>query len=243
MLLLFLYLILILLQIGKPLLNKHLVDKQVSRIACGSLFNMVLSTDKKSVYSWGVNDEGELVFIFFIFLIIQARDGEETIPDLIKKGELKKKDTIEVIDAGDCHAAILSDKGKVYCWGTYRDSRGILGWSKDMKKQEQPTEIKFPRGTVITRVCCGENHTLALASDYTCYGWGCGEQGQLVSHMKESMRKRALVPHVIAFYEGRKKRKIQTMWAGGMHSLFLLDNGQLYRIDNELILQNGLWFK
>ena len=29
-----------------------------------------------------------------------------------KKGELKKKDTIEVIDAGDCHAAILSDKGK-----------------------------------------------------------------------------------------------------------------------------------
>ena len=59
---------------------------------------MVLSTDKKSVYSWGVNDEGELVFIFFIFLIIQARDGEETIPDLIKKGVLVQKEVKDVKD-------------------------------------------------------------------------------------------------------------------------------------------------
>lgn len=49
------------LQIGKPLLHQKATDLKVSRIACGSLFNFVVSEDRKSLYSWGVNDEGELV--------------------------------------------------------------------------------------------------------------------------------------------------------------------------------------
>ena len=145
----------------------------------------------------------------------------------MKRGQISKKDSITAIDAGDCHGIILTQLGKVYCWGTYRDSRGILGWSSDVKKQEVPTEVVFPKGTRIQRVCCGENHTLALSSDHKLYGWGSDEQGQLVFHMKESMRKHALKPHAICFYDGRKKAKVETMWAGGMHSLFLLENGKL----------------
>lgn len=148
----------------------------------------------------------------------------------MKHGAISKKEVIETIDAGDCHGTILTETGKVFCWGTYRDSRGILGWSSSVKKQEVPTEVVFPRGTRITRICCGENHTLALASDQTVYGWGSDEQGQLVFHMKESMRKHALKPHTIAFMDGRKRRKVVTMWAGGMHSMFVLDNGHVYVI-------------
>lgn len=142
-------------------------------------------------------------------------------------GELPKDDEIDQIAAGACHVAILTRSGKVYCWGTYRDSKGILGWSSAMKKQLNPTHIHFPRGVIITSICCGENHTLALAKDGVVYGWGCDEQGQLMFHMPESMKRRALVPHALSFKEGRRRMRVSAMWAGGMHSMVLLENGHL----------------
>ena len=39
----------------------------VSRVACGSLFNFVVSKDCQSLYSWGVNDEGELVSFSYYY--------------------------------------------------------------------------------------------------------------------------------------------------------------------------------
>ena len=201
---------------GKPFLHEVATEKKIARMASGGLFNIVVSNDKKSIYSWGVNDEGQL-----------GRDGEETTPEVVKKGEMKKGDEVEMLAAGDCHAVVVTASGKVYCWGTYRDSRGILGYNYRMRQQDMPTEIKFPKGTKVVRVSCGENHTLVMTSDHEVYGWGCAEQGQLVFHMKESMRKRALTPHPIAFYEGRKKVRVENMWAGGMHSLFVLENGHV----------------
>lgn len=176
---------------------------------------MIVSQDRKHLYSWGCNDECQL-----------GRDGEEETPLPIAL-KLDEDDVIDQVVAGSCHTAVRTEQGKVYCWGTYRDSKGILGWSGEVKKQEKPTPIHFPRGVSIVDMCCGENHTLALAKDGTLYGWGSDEQGQLVFHMPESMKKRALVPHTICFREGRKRVPVKKMWAGGMHSVVLLENGHV----------------
>lgn len=143
------------------------------------------------------------------------------------RGQIPKDEVIEQVASGSCHVVVRTLSGKVYAWGTYRDSKGTLGWSREVKKQRKPAEIHFPRGTVITSLCCGENHTLALAKDGTLYGWGCDEQGQLLFHMPEAMKEHALTPHAIAFKEGRRRFKAKAMWAGGMHSLVLLENGSL----------------
>lgn len=177
---------------------------------------MIVSSNRKSLYSWGCNDECQL-----------GREGEEETPLPIEL-ELEDGETIEQLITGSCHAAVRTSQGRVFCWGTYRDSKGILGWSNDVKKQATPTAIHFPRGVEIADVCCGENHTLALAKDGTLYGWGSDEQGQLVFHMPEAMKKRALVPHAICFREGRKRVRVAKMWAGGMHSLVLLENGHVW---------------
>lgn len=145
----------------------------------------------------------------------------------MNRGQLPADDPIEQVATGACHVVVLTKSGSVYYWGTYRDSKGILGWSTNVKKQDKPTKIAFPRGVVITSVCCGENHTLALAKDGTLYGWGCDEQGQLEFRMPESMKRRALTPHALCFREGRNRIPVKAVWAGGMHSMVLLENGHL----------------
>ena len=157
----------------------------------------------------------------------QGREGEELHPLPVNVGELPKDDPIDQIAAGACHVVILTLSGKVYCWGTYRDSKGILGWNETVQKQLNPTQIHFPRGVIITSISCGENHSLALAKDGIVYGWGCDEQGQLMFHMPEAMKRRALVPHALSFREGRRRMRARAIWAGGMHSMVLLENGHL----------------
>lgn len=179
---------------------------------------MVVASDRKHLFSWGCNDECQL-----------GREGEEETPLPVPLA-LEADETIEQLITGSCHAAVRTSQGRVFCWGTYRDSKGILGWSNDVKKQATPTAIHFPRGVAIADVCCGENHTLALAKDGALYGWGSDEQGQLVFHMPEAMKKRALVPHAICFREGRKRVPVKKMWAGGMHSLVLLENGHVWAV-------------
>lgn len=158
---------------------------------------------------------------------LQGREGDELTPLPVSRGQLPADDPIEQVATGACHVVVLTKSGSVYCWGTYRDSKGILGWNTSVKKQDKPTKIVFPRGVVITSVCCGENHTLALAKDGTLYGWGCDEQGQLEFRMPESMKRRALTPHALCFREGRNRIPVKAMWAGGMHSMVLLENGHL----------------
>lgn len=126
---------------------------------------MVVASDRKHLFSWGCNDECQL-----------GREGEEETPLPVPLA-LEADETVEQLITGSCHAAVRTSQGRVFCWGTYRDSKGILGWSNDVKKQATPTAIHFPRGVAIADVCCGENHTLALAKDGALYRLGLGRAG------------------------------------------------------------------
>ena len=64
-------------------------------------------------------------------------------------------------------------------WGTYRDSHGLIGWSKGVKKQPTPQPISFPKDIKISKIACGESHVLALTTQGVLFSWGSCEQGQL----------------------------------------------------------------
>jgi len=84
-------------------------------VAVGGLHSMVCSVDGR-VYSWGCNDDGAL-----------GRGGEENLPQLVI--ELAEKGVrATAISCGDCHSCALSDVGKVWGWGSYKDANGHVGF-------------------------------------------------------------------------------------------------------------------
>ena len=112
-------------------------------------------------------------------------------------------------------------------WGTYRDSHGLIGWSKGVKKQPTPQPISFPKAIKISKIACGESHVLALTTQGVLFSWGSCEQGQLGFRPPASLKRNALVPRELEFKEGRKAIEVSDMWAGGMHSMVKLSNGHM----------------
>ena len=45
------------------------------------------------------------------------------------------------ITSGDCHSAALDDKGKVYYWGTFRDSSGAFGLTSEGGIKKLPVAL------------------------------------------------------------------------------------------------------
>lgn len=137
-------------------------QKIVSAVAGG--MHTVCLTNKGEVYTFGCNDEGALGRN-------TSEEGSETLPskvDLPGRG-------IQ-LSAGDSHTAVLTDEGKVFAWGNFRDANGKIGLTSD-GIQEKPIEI-LPGETVI-KIASGGDHLLCLTEKGEIYSCGCAEQGQL----------------------------------------------------------------
>ena len=73
-------------------------------------------------------------------------------------------------------------------------------------------------------VACGLNHALALTQEHgVVYSWGCGKQGQLGRAIDQI----SSVPGPIMRFVETGTR-IKHISAGGKHSLFLSEEGQVY---------------
>ena len=64
---------------------------------------------------------------------------------------------------------------RVYSWGTFRDSRGIFGYSKETQRQILPSNITELRN--IVHIACGTNHAVAVSEDGKIYTWVRGKFG------------------------------------------------------------------
>ena len=122
---------------------------------------------------------------------------------------------------------MLTQSGRVFSWGTSRDSGGILGWGKTARIQRVPREVVLPKGVKIVRVACGESHVLALSSAGLLYNWGSTEQGQSGFKLPPGRKADALSWRELPFREGQRFPRTKTMWAGGMHSMVQLENGHV----------------
>lgn len=137
-------------------------QKIVSAVAGG--MHTICLTNKGEVYTFGCNDEGALGRD-------TSEEGSETLP---AKVEFPGRGI--QMSAGDSHSAVLTDDGKVFAWGNFRDANGKIGLTA-AGIQVKPIEM-LPGETVI-KIASGGDHLLCLTEKGEIYSCGCAEQGQL----------------------------------------------------------------
>ena len=102
-------------------------------------------------------------------------------------------------------------------------NQGVYGYSPSVEVQKKPAPV--PGLQKITKLCCGENHVLALNVEGQVYAWGSGQQNQLGRRLIERHmdRKRSLMPLKVSLPKG-----IVDIGAGQFHSFAVHQNGDVY---------------
>ncbi|KAH9897426.1 putative Ran exchange factor Prp20/Pim1 [Xylariomycetidae sp. FL2044] len=173
----------------------------IVQLACGGMHTIALTT-KNKIITWGVNDEyalgrdtqwdGKLRDIGTASEDEDDDDEDdelnplEATPMEISTGYFPPGVQFVQVAAGDNCSFVLTDTGRVYGWGTFRDSRGEKCFRYDdrgekVEKQMRPFLYETLPG--VTQICCGDNHALALDTAGNIWAWGCNEQNQFGRHL------------------------------------------------------------
>ena len=160
------------------------VDNQlILQIVCGGMHTVVLTEDR-SIFSWGVNDEGALGRETAGELWEKSGEGTGSPGDSYTPGRVKFPENaapIVQLSAGDSHTAALAEDGSVWVWGTYRDSSGVMGFSPTTRIQVTPICVYRPSkaSEQSVRIASGADHTAAVTAGGALLTWGNGQTGQL----------------------------------------------------------------
>jgi alpha-tubulin suppressor-like RCC1 family protein len=114
--------------------------------------------------AWGYNANGEL------------GNGTTTDSDVPVKVKLPKGTTVTAASSGEDHSLALSSTGSVLAWGYNGDGQLGNGTTTD---RHVPVKVKLPKGTKVTAISAGCEHSLALTSTGSVLAWGYNAFGQL----------------------------------------------------------------
>lgn len=84
---------------------------------------------------------------------------------------------IQAIALGHFHALAVDAQGKIWSWGS--NTSGQLGIGSVGGATSAPLSFSLPEGRKAIAVAAGEAHSLALDSQWTVWGWGDNQEGQL----------------------------------------------------------------
>lgn len=155
--------------------------------------------------------------------ILAKEEGTENIGvvqlRILEKGT--KPEEIEVViepqvETSGNHTIMLKVDGTVWSYGIGK--YGELGNGKEGASDEVVQAI-FPKGTVITKIAAGENHSLALDSNGNVWVWGRNNYGQLGNSNSNNI----LVPTKVSGLS-----KIKDIAAGIYTSYAIGEIGEVY---------------
>ncbi|XP_075679424.1 RCC1 and BTB domain-containing protein 2-like [Dermatophagoides pteronyssinus] len=123
-------------------------------------------------------------------------------------------DRFKMISCGQNHLLLLRIDGTVFALGDnrYGQLTGNSESSYDTVVNNGLTNVKI--------IACGSEHSLALTNTNRIYSWGCNNKGQL--GLGDTNERR--IPTLVSFFHG----PIKNIMAGANHSLFLLEDGQIF---------------
>ncbi|KAM3937230.1 putative E3 ubiquitin-protein ligase HERC6 isoform 2-T2 [Leptodactylus fuscus] len=171
---------------------------RIIQISCGHFHTVALSEDS-SVFSWGVNDVGQLG--------LGKQTPNQANPQLVKS--LKGVPLVQV-SAGGSQSFALSMLGIVFGWG--KNNAGQIGLQSDpLKGVFKPYAVSSLRDKGIIYISCGDEHTAVLSKEGTVYTFGDGTQGQL----GKSSVTHTSVPQKIEDFEGQ----VSQIACGSYHTL------------------------
>ncbi|RZC43084.1 regulator of chromosome condensation, partial [Asbolus verrucosus] len=156
-----------------------------------------------TILTFGCNDEGALG------RITEGIEDSECTP-----GEVELPGKVIQMSAGDSHSAALLDDGRVFAWGTFRDSHGNMGLT--LKGNEKlPYEII--QDVHVIKIASGAEHIVFLTNHGEIYTCGCAEQGQLgrtsARGCTRNARTKLLQPSLINLKPSLKLH-FDNIWAG-----------------------------
>lgn len=225
--------------VKRPRLNANLSADKVGvvQIACGGMHVAAL-TKKNKILTWGVNDQGALGRDTKWAGGLKDMDGGESSdsededdtgmnPLESTPGEVPAEyfaDGVKFVQvvASDSATFVLTEDGRVYGWGTFRSSDGILGFDEKTKVQASP--VLLPDLKNIKALAAGSNHILALDIKGNVLAWGCGQQNQLGRRIIERKKMSSLVPQGLGLPRG----KIVKIACGSYHSFAIDKDGSVW---------------
>ncbi|CAA7392714.1 unnamed protein product [Spirodela intermedia] len=135
-----------------PTCVSSLLGIQIRGIAAG-LWHTICTSADGDVYAFGGNQFGQLG---------TGTEQAETIPRLLD-AQCLENSSAKIISCGARHSAMVSEDGKVFCWGWNKYGQLGLG---DAIDRSIPSQIPLD-GCLPTNVSCGWWHTLLLAKPFT----------------------------------------------------------------------------
>ncbi|XP_029475514.1 regulator of chromosome condensation isoform X2 [Rhinatrema bivittatum] len=197
------------------------LPEMIVQAEAGGMHTVCLSKTG-NIYTFGCNDEGALGRE-------TSEEGSEMTP-----GKVELQEVAVQVSAGDSHTAMLTEDGKVFVCGSFRDNNGVIGLLEPMRKSTVPVQI--PLDVPVVKIASGNDHLVMLTIDGDLYTSGCGEQGQLgrvpecfTNRGGRKGLERLLVPQLIHLKaKGSKRMVFQDVFCGAYFTFAISKESHVY---------------
>mmetsp|Transcript_30194 Transcript_30194/g.85273 ORF Transcript_30194/g.85273 Transcript_30194/m.85273 type:complete len:798 (-) Transcript_30194:182-2575(-) len=193
--------------VGNPIPQRNvwLLKQHVRQVAAGQ-FATAAVTDAGEVFSWGLNEAGQLGKGDFSSSAVEVPQRIHIDAHIVS------------VSVGYAHMLALSEDGRVYAWG--RNFYGQLGVG-DHKDKPSPQLISYLQEEQIVEVQAGQYHSLAVSARGDIFAWGYNREYEL--GVGDNMDR--VLPQAIPSLQGKQ---IVSAAACGYHSMAVTADGHLY---------------